>query len=379
MRQKYKRNSTPKYQKIYEDIKSKILNNDFKVGDQLPTEKDFIVKYDVSRITTKRAMDLLVNEDFIERIPGKGTFVINREVIENENLNINLPKQKHLLLGYVVSGIDDNHGLELLTEIERSASELSINIIVKQTHNDVDKEKEAIKLLLKQGVEGLIIFPVTEKYYNEDIVKLNLDQFPHILVDRYLKGFTTTTVSSDNKDLSIIGVQHLFDHHHEHIALLTPPYKNNSALEDRVKGFINAFEQRGLLVNRKLWIEGILSSLPQFQDELVKKDIQVIKDLLIAQPNITAIFATQYSTALLAKEAILSLNKRIPEDISIICYDAPLNSIGSVVFTHLKQDTHKMAEELITGIVRLINGEKQALRTVIKGKLIDQKSVLSIK
>src|ERR1700742_3189743 len=46
-----------------------------KVGDQLPTEDSLIARFEVSRITVRRAIQNLVSRGLVEIRRGKGTFV----------------------------------------------------------------------------------------------------------------------------------------------------------------------------------------------------------------------------------------------------------------------------------------------------------------
>lgn len=73
----------PIYLQISEEIKSQILSGEYKEGDRLPSESEFIRKYKVTRTTIQRALAVLVNEGLIERIHGKGSFVRLRSVREN--------------------------------------------------------------------------------------------------------------------------------------------------------------------------------------------------------------------------------------------------------------------------------------------------------
>ena len=55
------------YIRIYNEIKGQILSGAFAPGMKLPTEAELQAAYGVSRITVKKAMDLLVDNALIER------------------------------------------------------------------------------------------------------------------------------------------------------------------------------------------------------------------------------------------------------------------------------------------------------------------------
>ncbi|WP_143786906.1 GntR family transcriptional regulator, partial [Oenococcus oeni] len=61
-----------KYKIIKQQIKNNILSARYKIGDRLPTESDFMAEFDVSRFTIRRAIDELVNENFVRRVQGNG-------------------------------------------------------------------------------------------------------------------------------------------------------------------------------------------------------------------------------------------------------------------------------------------------------------------
>lgn len=66
---------TPLYVQLYEELLNEINLGVWKVDGLLPTEKELIEKYLVSRITVRQALGQLKNEGYIVRKPGKGTFV----------------------------------------------------------------------------------------------------------------------------------------------------------------------------------------------------------------------------------------------------------------------------------------------------------------
>ncbi|RXK18402.1 trehalose operon repressor [Macrococcus sp. DPC7161] len=65
-----------KYRKIYQELSGKILNEEFKQGDQLPSENLLVKKYGVSRETVRKALSLLQTNGFIQKLKGKGSVVI---------------------------------------------------------------------------------------------------------------------------------------------------------------------------------------------------------------------------------------------------------------------------------------------------------------
>ncbi|HGW6192749.1 TPA: GntR family transcriptional regulator, partial [Enterococcus faecalis] len=65
----------PMYLEIKNDLKQQIVNGEFHNGDRFYSEAEIIKKYNVSSITAIRALKELVNEGYIVRYQGKGTFI----------------------------------------------------------------------------------------------------------------------------------------------------------------------------------------------------------------------------------------------------------------------------------------------------------------
>ncbi|GLC89501.1 GntR family transcriptional regulator [Lysinibacillus piscis] len=72
----FKRQSNiPLYKQAYSWMKEKILNGDWEPGKQIPPEPVLSVDLGISRQTLRQAMQMLINEGFLYRQPGRGTFV----------------------------------------------------------------------------------------------------------------------------------------------------------------------------------------------------------------------------------------------------------------------------------------------------------------
>lgn len=64
-----------KYEQIAEDLQGKIMSGSYKENEQLPLEKEMCESYHVSRITIKKAVDMLVMKGLVVKRRGAGTFV----------------------------------------------------------------------------------------------------------------------------------------------------------------------------------------------------------------------------------------------------------------------------------------------------------------
>lgn len=78
----------PIYEQIKEQIKNKIISNELKVGELLPSIRNLAKDLRISVITTKSAYEELEKEGYVETIPSKGTYVANKniEFIKEEQL-----------------------------------------------------------------------------------------------------------------------------------------------------------------------------------------------------------------------------------------------------------------------------------------------------
>ncbi|NWF70891.1 MAG: GntR family transcriptional regulator [Chloroflexi bacterium] len=72
----------PYHYQLREIIRSEIVSNRWKGGDQLPSENQLCEAYSVSRTTVREALDALVSEGLLTREKGVGTFVADPKFME---------------------------------------------------------------------------------------------------------------------------------------------------------------------------------------------------------------------------------------------------------------------------------------------------------
>jgi len=89
---------------LYIQLKNELLNDirkNYHTNDIIPSEPLIEQKYNVSRITVRRAIDELVKEGVLEKKQGLGTFIKEKKILYKANhigsLSQRLLKQKHIL------------------------------------------------------------------------------------------------------------------------------------------------------------------------------------------------------------------------------------------------------------------------------------------
>lgn len=72
----------PVYVEIHDDIQKKIENNIWSIGKRIPSERILSDMYNVSRMTLRQAIQILVEEGILNKVPGSGTYVANQKIQE---------------------------------------------------------------------------------------------------------------------------------------------------------------------------------------------------------------------------------------------------------------------------------------------------------
>lgn len=339
----------PLYGQIYNYLFEKIKSGDLPSGSRVPSEKELADQFNVSRITSKKALEMLSANGLIERVQGKGSFVADELPELNETPPLqSLQDSNWKLIGLILPDFADSYGLRLIHGVEERCSEIGGRMLMKITYDKSEVEEEAIRSFQQIGVDGFIIFPVHGEHYNSELLRLVLDKFPLVFVDRYMKGLAACSVSTDNRAAAYDITKYLLERGHTQIGFLSLPVENTSTIEDRIEGYKDALLRHGHRLNPQHLMTNLFSSVPrEFEERNVQVDFDNVKKYVDLNPELTAFVAAEYNLALILREVLLSMGKRIPEDCSIVCFDSPRNPFNKYLFTHISQDEFSMGQKAV--------------------------------
>ncbi|WP_199731711.1 GntR family transcriptional regulator [Cohnella endophytica] len=384
----------PLYMRIQEHFRDRITSGKLTDGDKIPTEKELMEEFNVSRITVANALTQLAKDGWIYRIPGRGSFVQGKSVPQpvepslsaGEEVNDIQPQaapaaeafksvsaNNRQMIGLLIPSLEDHFALRLIQGINSILDESRYYLAIVLTNHSKDREKEAIMELIQKGAVGLLIFPIDAETYNEEILALKMKNYPFVLIDRNLPGVETNVVSSDNYLGGQLAVSYLWDLGHRDIAIVTDSPLSTITVEGRIAGYMEALKQKNALINPTL-------ILTEFTIDY-KKGIDDRHPLYryIRNKLATAYITLNAKLGLHIAAIAQRLDLRVPEDLSILTFDDPSSGIDeSGAYTHIAQSELEIGKQAAEVLVGLLDHNDAPLgkysKIILQPKLVVRKS-----
>lgn len=360
------KSGAPLQDEIYQSIRDRILAQEFPVGKQLPTEKELSIALNVSRITVHRALQRLAQQGLIHRYPGKGSFVAEQASgsLQAKNQLVSQTPGTSLI-AFVLPGIAEAYGVNVLKAAIDQAEKANYAVMVSFTNDSQESEEVAIRRSVQAGAKGILVNPVYGEFYSEQLLRLHLDNFPLVLVDKRLDKVPVPHVTTNNHTAAYQLTKHLIDLGHRHIGFVSPGVAATATLEDRFAGYLAALDDHQIPYEQRL----NLSTLPT-GGGVDKPDgpevYRTIQNYLLEHRDLTAILATEYVFAAIIEHICNGEGMSVPADLSVVCFDSPVPVVETTKFTHILQNQKEIGETAVEMLLRLIDGEKDGADTTVE-------------
>lgn len=263
----------------------------------------------------------------------------------------------------VVPDITNPFFSQVLRGIEHTAVDNGYKVILGDSENNIDREREFIDLLFQKQADGMLLLTA-----RMDQLKLEqiANQFPMVLACEYTESLDVPTVSIDNISSARKLTEHLIKLGHTKIAHITGPM-DVILSRDRLRGFQQA------MMSHDLPIES--SFIQESQYGLKSGYNQMIKLLSLEQLP-SAVFVFNDEMAIGAIKAVKDSGMKVPEDIAVVGFDnLELSSIVEPTITTIDQPKYEIGKKAMNLLLKLINGEVlQQRKFVLKDELIIRES-----
>ena len=217
-------------------------------------------------------------------------------------------------IGLVIKEMDNPYYIEVAAGALARGRRDGYTVIVTSSEGDHALERNAVELLVDQGVDGLIVTPV----FGDDadlshLFELKRRNVPFVLLES-ITGVPASLIDVDNEDAMRAVVRALIDAGHTRIIHLAgPPYSMHS--RERIRGMERAFSASHLAFADTMvrpagahLADGYRAGIAAFRGVPAKR-----------RP--TAVTCYNDLVALGLLRALAELGLRVPEDVSVVGFD----------------------------------------------------------
>jgi GntR family transcriptional regulator of arabinose operon len=314
---------------------------------QLPTEAMLCQMYNVSRQTVRKALSVLEEEHLIQKRQGSGSYAIGNQ---KQSGTLQIAILVHSNTEYIYP--------RLLADLCDTLQKHGFSWIIYVTENQISKEREILQFLLENqeaAVCGIVSegcktsFPTPNQDLYQRLAQKgiailffrgnysNLPDFPFIKDDNYNGGYAL------GKYLVSLG--------HQNIGGIFQSDDIQSV--EQGYGLLSALREAKLLS-----CEDNLCGFDTYQFTALQKnqDTTILSNFLSRQLKmVTAIVCCNDEIAYWLIKELRYRNVRVPQDMSVVCFDCSyLSDLSSVQITHYSQEEHDMGIVVAESVINLI-------------------------
>ena len=239
---------------------------------------------------------------------------------------------------------------QVASELERELSKYGYAVAACESFYDREKEERSIRWLMSRRMDALVIAPCGQKA--EDYEYLTRTGVPVIFIDQYIPGLDCEFFIVNNRQICKECVSYLMEHGHTDIAMVAAQ-EGVYTSDERVKGYYDAFQERGVPVNKDLIVR---------VSEDVDESYHLVKKML--QRNVcSALFAANLPNTIGSMFAINELRLSIPGELSFVGFDDIMfTQVYRPKLTIVDQPISQIAQGLTNRVFELMEQEQYEYR-----------------
>ena len=331
-----------------------IEENKVSAGEQLPSENEIAAFFNVSRHTVRQALNYLVQEGWIYKERGKGSFFSNKR--ENE-------KKKNVAV--LTTYISDYIFPRIISGIEEELRKKGYNLLLFSSNNDIENEKVCLENIINQDISGLILEPAQSSINtlsHECMEKLEKNNIKYIEINANCDGEESAYIIVDDEQGGYKLTHYLLELGHRNIAALLKV--DDLQGERRRKGYIEALNEYDINFNKSIVGEYITDNRDMYVD-------QFVRNILKLEDRPTAIVCYNDQIALRVINNLRKEGISVPNDISIVSFDDSSLAISSdIKLTTIKHPKRDMGVQAAKCIIDMIESRIEKPQYIYSAELI---------
>lgn len=285
----------PKYALVEDYIKQQIKQR--KITDKLPGERSLASELGYSYMTIRKAIENLVNEGILYKVPTKGTFVVSQKQQKPKTSTIG-----YFLDSRIAGGLSSPYYALIFDAIAKATAAQGYSLIY-FTNSEQDKLYKVLKKL--DGVIASSFLRV------EDLIQEIKAVIPVVTIDNSAADKSIPSVIIDNFSAEVESVDYLCSLGHERIGFMTG-LEDSEVGKNRYEGYKSGLHKNGFAADETLVFRG---------NYTFGSGVSGAEYFLSLEQRPTAIICANDSMALGAISSLHKAGLKVPDDISVIGFD----------------------------------------------------------
>src|SRR5687767_163084 len=334
------------------------------MDNKLPTIKEIANRLNVSVSTVSRALH---NHPSIGLRTKMQVQQLAKELNYEPNQKAIFFKQgKTFTIGVILPNLREEYFSIAINGIEDVAIKNKYNVIISQSHDDPEREKQIVDTMRKSRVDGIIVSIAKNTIDFDHFLQLENFNIPVVFFDRVPAMVNAYSVSSSLKNSTVSMLDMLVKKGHKRIGFIKGP-DSIELSKERLEGFLEGLKKNGIKQEKELIIQSDLTT--------TGTESAIGKMLALKKPPTAVITFNDY----VALDAIRYARKhglKINEDIFFVSYaNLPITYyLDNPPFASVEQYPYEQAEKAMLMLLKLMTGKNGSVVTprqvVLESKLV---------
>jgi LacI family transcriptional regulator len=272
-------------------------------------------------------------------------------------------------IGLIIPRISRYYQSAVITAIQNKLHEYKYNVMICQSNESIELEKELVNALYASRVEGLIVSATlhTEDFSHFDV--FSNSNRPLVFFDRVPKTYASHKIHGNDFEGGYLATTHLLEKGCRQIAIIAGPLSCN-LYNDRYEGYKAAMKKYKVPLNKEM----------MFFHDLTRENASKSSETLFSKTEVPdGVFACNDTSALAVVLKAKEFGISIPVQLKVIGYaNDPLSEIIDPSITSIEQHPYEVGEQAALMMMNLLQeknkGAKRYRNIDISINLIPRKS-----
>lgn len=324
---------------------------------------DIANELNISAATVSRALN--DHSDISEATKEKVRKMAQKMGYRRNKIASGLRSKKSYTVGFIIPSLSSYFQTELLTVIQNKMHDYGYNVIICQSNDSFELERQLVNTLYSYRVDALF---TSLSLYTEDYSHFQpfIDRgIPVVFYDRVPKvDMPAYIITGDDVRGGYLAANHLIETGCKTLAFINGP-TSCKIYHDRLQGYQQALKNNNLIYDENYVFSHPLTNNLTWDDcRHLFNDYKIPPDGILAANDTTAITVLQF-----AKENQIE----VPSQLKIIGYsNDPRSSIVTPSISTIDQRIPEMAEAVVQSFIELVvQGKSISTEGAVTRKVVD--------